>query len=218
MKKGIFDKNHKIVRDTITYNPDLVNCSLKSTAILVNKEFALPANYQPAGLVFPDIPFCCTCFSEKKLLRREASFALEKLFKAAYHNQLHLFGVSGYRSYERQNAIYQNNLLQKGEEHTKQFSATPGHSEHQTGLAIDVSSISIHNRLDEVFAYTPEGKWLKKHCHEFGYLLRYPKEQTDITGYAFEPWHIRYVGIELATLLYQKDMTLEEYYGYSRIQ
>lgn len=218
MKDILYGNAKKITRCNITYNPAFSNQPLESFAILVNKEFALPPSYRPTDLVLPDVPFSCISFSEKKLLRKEAAIALEKLFEAALHENKHLFGVSGYRSYDRQNSIYQNNLTQKGAAHTEQFSARPGHSEHQTGLAIDVSSISVHNRLDEVFAFTPEGKWLKKHCHEFGYLLRYPKEQSDLTGYAFEPWHIRYVGVALANVLFQKGITLEEYYGYSRIQ
>ena len=90
----------------------------------------------------------------------------------------------------------------------------PGHSEHQSGLAMDVSTISIHNRLDVVFRATPEGRWLEKNSWKYGYIIRYPEDKSHITGYAYEPWHIRYVGIDLAKELTEKNLTLEEYYNY----
>lgn len=186
--------------------------NLNSIAILVNKKYQLPVNYIPPDLTIPNIPFSDSEYSEKKLLRLEASLALENLFFHASQNKIYLFGVSGYRSYQRQSAIYENNLKVKGKEHTEKYSAYPGKSEHQTGLAMDVSSLSIHNRLDEIFSITPEGKWLVNNCFHFGFILRYPKDKTGITEYAFEPWHIRYVGKELASYMFDNSITLEEYY------
>ena len=89
----------------------------------------------------------------------------------------------------------------------------PGSSEHQTGLTIDVSAKSVGYRLDQSFGDTKEGKWLAKHCHEYGFIIRYPYGKEKITGYSYEPWHIRYVGISIAGYLYKNDLTLEEYYG-----
>jgi hypothetical protein len=88
----------------------------------------------------------------------------------------------------------------------------PGSSEHQTGLSIDVSSDSVGCALEESFGATADGKWLAKNCHKYGFIIRYPKNKTKITGYSYEPWHIRYVGRKLATYLYKNDLTLEEYY------
>lgn len=185
-----------------------------STTVLINKEYALPADYVPENLVVPSIPFSFAGYKEKKLLREDAAGALEELFEVAKEAGLSLLAVSGYRSYDRQKAIYDSNVARNGSEWTDQFSAKPGYSEHQSGLAMDVSTNSIHARLDEEFAGTPEGKFLAEHAHEYGFIIRYPEGKPDITGYSYEPWHIRYIGKELAEELYNRGITLEEYYGY----
>lgn len=186
-----------------------------SYTILVNKKYALPEDYIPNDLVVPDILFNINYYDSKKLMRQDAATALEKLFQAAENAGLSLYGISGYRSYQRQEEIYNNNVKTKGLEATNLVSAMPGHSEHQTGLAMDVSTSSINNQLEEVFAGTPEGKWLVDNAYLYGYILRYPKNKSSITEYAYEPWHIRYVGIPLATYLHDNDLTLEEYYHYT---
>lgn len=186
-----------------------------SYTVLVNKEYSLPEDYVPNDLVVPDILFYMNYYDAKKLMRQDAATALEQLFQAAENAGLSLYAISGYRSYQRQEEIYNNNIETKGLEATNSVSAMPGHSEHQTGLAMDVSTSSIHNQLEEVFAGTPEGKWLVDNAHLYGYILRYPKNKSSITGYAYEPWHIRYVGIPLATYLHDNDLTLEEYYHYT---
>lgn len=185
-----------------------------SITVFVNKEYGLPKDFVPKDLVVPDIPFDISGFSERKLLRKEAARALEKLFAAALKEGYTLYGISGYRSYERQKEIFLNNLIKTGKNHTLKYSAAPGTSEHQTGLAMDVSSKAVRLKLVTAFAKCPEGKWLAKHAHEFGFIIRYPKDRTEITGYAYEPWHIRYVGKDLANYLYTNNMTLDEYYNY----
>lgn len=179
--------------------------------VLVNKEYSLPKDYVPADLTEPNILFPFEYEDEKKLLRKEAADAITNLFEAATNEGLRLYGVSGYRSYDRQKAIYDSNVATRGEEETNRYSAKPGHSEHQTGLAMDVSTPSIQFHLDSGFAATPEGKWLADNAYRFGFIIRYPEGKTDITGYAYEPWHIRYVGIPLATKLHNENLTLEEY-------
>ncbi|MBA4542712.1 MULTISPECIES: D-alanyl-D-alanine carboxypeptidase family protein [Thermoactinomyces] len=181
-------------------------------SVVVNKHRSLPADYVPADLIQPNIPFAGQGDLEKKHLRKEAAHALEQLVQAAAKQNLHLVGISGYRSYARQKAIYENNVRKNGKERTSQFSAYPGQSEHETGLAIDVSSPSAHLALDESFGETKEGKWLAEHAAEYGFIIRYPKGKTQITGYAYEPWHIRYVGKEIAQEIAQKGITLEEYF------
>ncbi len=183
-----------------------------SITALVNKEVALPENYVPEDLVVPQVIFSFPEYKEKKLMREEAAAALEELFAAAEEEGLSLYAVSGYRSYERQEEIYNSNVERYGAERTDQFSARPGHSEHQSGLAMDVSTNSIHYRLDREFAGTPEGKFLADHAHEYGFIIRYPEGKSDITGYAYEPWHIRYVGRPMAEELYNRGITMEEYY------
>ncbi|MBQ7864550.1 MAG: M15 family metallopeptidase [Lachnospiraceae bacterium] len=151
---------------------------------------------------------------DKRKLKKVAAEALEELYAAALTEEgLTIYGISGYRSFDRQYDIYGANLITKGTRHTNLYSAAPGNSEHQTGLAIDVSCQSIGFALVERFENTPEGIWLKDNCWRFGFILRYPKDKERITGYAYEPWHIRYVGVPLAYYLYTNNLTLEEYYG-----
>ncbi|MCU5380450.1 M15 family metallopeptidase [Bacillus cereus] len=178
--------------------------------IVVNKECGLPANYKPEDLVVPNVPFSFQGTLEKSHLREEAAEALEKLFKLANQEGIQLNAVSGFRSYDYQKKLYENNVKRKGQEHTNRFSAKPGHSEHQTGLTMDVSSKSANNELELSFAKTKEGKWLKENAHRAGFIIRYPKEKENVTGYAYEPWHIRYVG-DVAEKIYKEKLILEEY-------
>lgn len=198
--------------------PVPLNTDLENTyTFLVNREYPLAKNYAPSDLVVPDIPFSFSDkTADKRKLRKVAAEALEELYRAALEEKdLTITGVSGYRSYDRQYDIYGTNLIRKGLQHTNLYSAAPGTSEHQTGLAIDVSCASIGYSLTNRFATTPEGIWLKENCWRFGFILRYPKDKEDITGYAYEPWHIRYVGVPLAYYLYTTGLTLDEYYGTS---
>lgn len=186
----------------------------ESITVLVNKELSLPDDYVPKDLVVPNTKFSITYYDEKKLMRKEAAEALEELFIAAEQEGYTLYGISAYRSYKRQYDIFTNNIKKKGFDHTLKYSAKPGYSEHQTGLAIDVSVKSIKNLLDSSFSNTPEGMWLDNNAHLYGYIIRYPENKTSITGYSYEPWHIRYVGVSLATYLYDNDLVLEEYYSF----
>lgn len=210
-EQGMIDSSVVSIQETETMGMDTVPYS---TTVLINKELPLPEDYVPENLTVPQVPFSFSGYKEKKLLREDAAAALENLFAAAGEAGLSLFAVSGYRSYERQKEIYENNVARNGRERTDQFSARPGYSEHQSGLAMDVSTNSIHNRLDEEFAGTPEGKFLADHAHEYGFIIRYPKDKSEITGYSYEPWHIRYVGKDMAKELYDRGITMEEYYHY----
>ena len=122
---------------------------------------------------------------------------------------LNLWIQSGYRSYSRQESIYNSYVLNDGQLNADTYSARPGHSEHQTGLAFDLNSI------DDSFTYTNEGIWVNNNCYRYGFIIRYPKGKENITGYMHESWHLRYVGTELASKLYNNGdwITLEEYYG-----
>lgn len=212
--KNIDDYIDDETKGDIIKLPDTIDTLPESITVFVNKEYGLPSEYTPSDLVQPNIDFNIDYYDEKKLLRQEAANALEELFANALENDLKLYGVSGYRSYERQTTIYNNNIKTKGYEHTNQYSAKPGYSEHQTGLSIDVSAASVNYALNENFANTDEGLWLARNAHNYGFIIRYPKGKETITGYAYEPWHIRYIGIDIATYLYENDMTLEEYYNY----
>nr|WP_183184292.1 M15 family metallopeptidase [Anoxybacillus voinovskiensis] len=180
---------------------------------LVNKEQSLPASYKPNDLVVPNVPFSFSETNvEKRYMRLEAARALEQLFAAAQKEGISLIAVSGYRSYERQKELFDEEVKKNGKEKAVHAVAFPGQSEHQTGLAIDISSQSIKANLTASFGDTNEGKWVAVHAHEYGFIIRYPKGKEAITGYQYEPWHIRYVGQKAAKVIYEKNITLEEYF------
>lgn len=180
-------------------------------AVLVNKTFRLPENYKPDDLVEPDIPFIFKEKSDKRLMRKEAAGALEKLVAAAKKDGVSLAGVSGYRSEATQKSLFDNYVKKDGEEAARKYSAVPGFSEHQTGLAMDVSGSDGKCAASDCFAGTKEAKWLAAHSAEYGFIIRYPKGKDDITGYQYEPWHLRYVGTKTAKEITDKGLTLEEF-------
>ncbi|MFD2624104.1 M15 family metallopeptidase [Salibacterium salarium] len=180
---------------------------------LVNRDYLLPGDYKPEDLTVPDVPFSFEEEHPKRQIREPAADALETLFEEAEAEGMQLYAISGYRSYDRQEAIFAANAAEDGEEEANKYSAQAGESEHQSGLAMDVSSASNDFALTNDFGETPEGEWLKEHAQEYGFVIRYPDDKTDITGYQYEPWHLRYVGEGLAETLYEADDTLEEYYG-----
>lgn len=200
--------------DKTAQKVDMIDVDTKadSITVLVNRQYRMDQDYIPADLVVPAIRFSFYGTYEKSYVRQVTATALERLFAAAEQNGVILKGVSGYRSYTRQQEIYSRNVSTRGKTTTNLVSANPGASEHQTGLAMDVSSESVGCALEESFGDTAEGRWLAKNCHKYGFIIRYPKDKTEITGYSYEPWHIRYVGKKLATHLYKKNITLEEYY------
>ncbi|MGG0824084.1 M15 family metallopeptidase [Paenibacillus turicensis] len=183
-----------------------------SMAVLINKEFGLPEDYSPTDLVYPDVPFLFKEKIEKRQMRSEAAGALEELFEAAKKDGIYLAGVSAYRSTKTQTALFNRYVKKDGLEKAKTYSAEPGHSEHTTGLAIDVSGSTGKCAAESCFGDTDEAKWLDKHATEYGFIIRYPEGKEKITGYKYEPWHLRYVGKEMAKDIGERGITLEEYY------
>ncbi|GAA0440081.1 hypothetical protein GCM10008983_16300 [Lentibacillus halophilus] len=179
--------------------------------VLVNKNHRLPNDYIPNQLVIPNVRFPFDADLPKKQMRKNAANALEQMFVAGDKDGVDLFAQSGYRSFDRQEAIFAANARKHGKKAANQFSAQPGESEHQTGLTMDVTSADINFRLTTDFANTDEGQWVKKHASNYGFIIRYPKGKTNITGYQYEPWHLRYVGQKAAQTIDSKNMTLEEY-------
>lgn len=161
---------------------------------LVNKQYALPGNYEPSDLVIPDVEFSFEEKIQKRYIRKEAADALKTMFDAAKKEGYELAAVSGYRSYDRQKVIFDNEVSLKGERKAKEAVAYPGESEHQTGLAMDISSRSNGFELNEAFGSTADGKWVQDNAYKYGFIIRYPKNKEDITKYEYEPWHLRYVG------------------------
>lgn len=185
----------------------------KNVMILVNKQFNLPGGYEPDPLVKPAVSFSYGNLElEKSYMRQDAATALEKLFSGAKQAGIELFAVSGYRSYDRQSQVFEAEVNRVGKDKAVQAVALPGSSEHQTGLAMDISSRSANMELSEKFGETKEGKWVTENAHRYGFILRYPKGKENITGYQYEAWHFRYVGVNAATVIYEKKWTLEEYF------
>ncbi|MFT9600081.1 D-alanyl-D-alanine carboxypeptidase family protein [Mesobacillus sp.] len=185
----------------------------QNTMSLVNKIFGLPENYIPADLVRPNVPFSFgDAKLEKSLMRKEAANALVEMFAGAKSDGIELAAVSGYRSYGRQETLFNAEVNKVGEEKALQAVARPGSSEHQTGLTMDISSKTNNFNLNEQLGSTKEGVWLAHNAHKYGFILRYPRGKEDITGYMYEPWHFRYVGIRAAIEIYENDWTLEEYF------
>ncbi|WP_223066047.1 M15 family metallopeptidase [Paenibacillus caui] len=184
-----------------------------SIAVLVNKQLGLPKDYEPKDLVYPDVTFTFKEKIEKRMMRKEAAEALEEMFAGAKKDGIYLAGVSGYRSYARQKALFESYVKKDGEEKAKTYSAVPGYSEHETGLAIDVSGSDGKCAAEDCFADTEEAAWIAKHAHEYGFIVRFPKGKEDITGYKYEAWHIRFVGKEIAKDIAERGITLEEYYN-----
>ncbi|SER84493.1 D-alanyl-D-alanine carboxypeptidase [Gracilibacillus ureilyticus] len=184
-----------------------------SIELVVNKQRKLPDGYKPPDLVEPNVSFYASEGDPKRLMRKEAAAALEELFAGAKQSGLDFVAVSGYRSYDRQKVIYENNVANNGQAHADKYSARPGTSEHQTGLAMDVASAALVSVLEPSFIQTDEGKWLAENAHQYGFVIRYLEGKEHITGYSYEPWHIRFVGKENAAEIYEQQLTLEEFFG-----
>ena len=161
--------------------------------LIVNKKYPLPKTYNKG-----EDP--------------KARAAFEKMAAAAKPEGFELVAFSGFRSYEYQTTLYTNYVKRDGQEQADRYSARPGYSEHQTGLAFDIGELGKEDLwLTSEFGETPAGQWLVNHAHEYGFILRYPKGKEDITGFMYESWHFRYLGVELATKVKNKGVTLEEY-------
>lgn len=163
--------------------------------LIANKKYPLPKTFDPGE-------------------NPEAKAALDQMVMAAKEAGFDLVAFSGYRSYEYQTQLYTNYSNRDGREAADRYSARPGHSEHQTGLAFDIGEIGREDVwLTEDFGETPAGKWLAQNAHTYGFILRFPKGKEDVTGFMYESWHFRYLGKDLAEKVYQSGVTLEEYLG-----
>ncbi|ARU63774.1 hypothetical protein CBW65_03770 [Tumebacillus avium] len=185
-----------------------------SLTVLVNKQLGLPDDFQPSNLTDdPNLPFLAGGGGEKRLMRGEVAAALKQLFAAAEKDGLYLSVASAYRSHATQTQLFNYYVQTQGETEARRYSAVPGHSEHETGLAVDVSGRDGKCAVEDCFADLPEAKWLAKNSHKFGFVIRYPKGKESVTGYAYEPWHLRYLGVDTASAIYAKNTTMEEYFN-----
>lgn len=178
--------------------------------VVVNKTRPLdPADYAPPDLVALNI-------TGGGQLRSEAAAAMQQLLSAfTGETGLSMQSLSTYRSYARQVDVYNGWVSSLGQAGADQTSARPGYSEHQTGLAMDLGAVPNTCALDQCFANTPQGQWLAANSWKYGFIIRYPDGQTPITGYEYEPWHVRYIGVEAATEMHDTGVaTLEEFFGF----
>lgn len=182
-----------------------------SIHVLVNKANPLePSDHVPSDLTVPEVP----AEHEDVQLRAEPAAALEELFAAASAAEIPLVVTSAYRAYDLQSALYSSYADSMGQEAADEVSARPGHSEHQTGLAVDLSYPGNEDcYLKACFGQTPTGIWLEENAHEHGFIIRYPEESQEITGFSYEPWHLRYVSEATASDVISQGVTLEEYWG-----
>ncbi|MBR2788103.1 MAG: M15 family metallopeptidase [Erysipelotrichaceae bacterium] len=176
----------------------------KGYLILVNKYYKLPEDYEPDDLVqVSEVP-------GRGYLRKEVYEAYKALYEDAAKLGYNLSVVSAYRSYATQASLYSSYLKVDPQEVVDTYSARPGHSEHQSGLCLDVSipGYSLDN-----FYQTEASKWLAENCYKYGFIIRYPDDKTDITGYQGEPWQLRYLGKEKSEDVYRRGITYDEYYA-----
>lgn len=189
--------------DTPFYTDEELVEEPENLRVLANKYHALPEDYVPQ-LVDMDDRYTAAKGAQ---LQPMANLAFMRMADAAARDGIRLFNVSAYRSYAIQEIIYNNYVAASGQAYADTYSARPGHSEHQTGLALDVNTASELDGFENTKTYA----WLQEHCADYGFILRYPQGKTSITGYAFEPWHYRYLGVEEAKACQASGLTYDQY-------
>ena len=164
--------------------------------VVVNKEYGLPQDYRAADE-----------------LEKDAINAAKKMMNAALEDGIVIKIRSGYRSYSIQSTLYNNYVRRDGKEAAAKYSALPGHSEHQTGLAFDFTTSDTVTSIGDWFTDTQQAKWLYENAYKFGFIIRYPQGKENITGYQYESWHYRYIGEGHSKYFAMNNLTLEEYLG-----
>lgn len=184
--------------------------NIDGTLYLVNRQHMVSDQYIPEVRVV-------NATGMKQSMREEAAAALEEMFAAAKADQAGLSTVSGYRSYTKQATIYARKQKTAGEETANLLVALPGSSEHQLGVAMDLAQKN-GSQLNKSFGKTKAGQWVNENAYRFGFIIRYPENQTEITGYAFEPWHVRYVGKAYAKEIFESGLPMELYVSAHRLE
>lgn len=192
LSNGIYTEASVTVSEVPYFAPAIAvnendGCTYIEGVLIANKTYALPEGYAPGGIL-PTV-----------------MDAWNAMVAAAKKDGISLWIISGYRSYDTQEAIYNRYVNDNGQADADTYSARPGHSEHQTGLAFDINQISYS------FGETAAGQWVAENAAQYGFIIRYPQSKQHITGYIYEPWHLRYLGTELAMDVYESGLCLEEY-------
>ena len=197
----------------------LTEAQALSYLVLVNRCYRVSNEFTPPDLTVVNVATVNPPFgSEVHHLRESAALATEALFQAAAAENLFLLMSSGYRSYDLQTFFHNQAVTNHGLEAGRRMSAVPGHSEHQLGLGVDLTTHALEgdNWLSERFSTTPEGVWVRANAHRFGFIISYPSGREADTGFIYEPWHIRYVGVDVATEIFNAGYILEEFLWYHR--
>lgn len=180
--------------------------------LVVNKQYSIPVSFIPE-LTVPSVQLRLASHEEQMQINTTTEPAIKEMFNAAKDDGITLVFGSGYRSGALQKQFYDSYKAKDGQAAADTYSARPGHSEHQTGFAADITSVNGSCHLEVCWADTPEGTWLAANAYKYGFIIRYPKDKQDITGYQYEPWHVRYVGKELAAEINKTSQTLEEFFN-----
>jgi D-alanyl-D-alanine carboxypeptidase len=217
----VYNRNHSSGTSKFTDVTDGFNKNAHSLTnpssiwVVANKQRPLdPKTYAPS-LTVPQIPLRSNITSDERQVAKVMATPLESMVNDAKNDNIAFDLESGYRSYDFQVALYNRYVQQQGKAVADSQSARPGFSEHQTGLAADLGGKSKPAcNVEACYGDTPEGKWLVANAYKYGFIIRYPSDKAGVTGYIYEPWHIRYVGTYLATEMHNQHVeTLEEFFG-----
>lgn len=195
-------------RDQDYYENMEITDTSKGNTMLVNKYNALSKDYEVEDLKTISKTYS---YGDNKKLNKEAYDAFISLADDAKKEGYTILIVSSYRTYQDQEDVWKDYKASFGTKKADAYAARAGSSEHETGLAIDVAD---YNDKNDKFEATESFKWMQTNAHKYGYILRYPKDKENITGYSYEAWHYRYVGIDTATKVYNEGITYDEYYEY----
>ncbi len=209
---SIIVRNINVHLDNNFYGVEYNTDTSKDTSMLVNKFYLLGSDYEPTDLV--TIPQTYSWGDKGSQKTRKVTYdAFLEMWNAAKEEQnYYLMVSSSYRSYTEQETVYNNYKNARGQKYADSIAARPGSSEHQTGLTLDIFSKTNSNKA--TFKDTDTAKWLKENCYRFGFILRYPEDLVNVTGYNYESWHFRYVGKDIAKYIYENNISFEEYYAF----
>lgn len=204
-------RNINIHLDNKFYTTNYKTDVSKDYLMLVNKYYLLDESYNPEDLVTISRDYSWGELGSQ-VIRKVTYDAFLELWQDAMENGYYLMISSSYRTYNEQKIVYDNYKKKRGEKYADSIAARPGSSEHQTGLTLDIFSKDNSNK--NTFGDTEVSKWLMNNAYKYGFILRYPEDKVNITGYNYESWHYRYVGKEAAKYIYENNITFEEYYAY----
>ncbi|MBR5015733.1 MAG: M15 family metallopeptidase [Clostridia bacterium] len=208
--QNLTDISDTSASETVYYDTPYIPAGGDETVQLVNKVCGVSKNYKPANLQLTKYRATDRAEANQYMVDYAAN-AMDAMIEGAMAEGYTVLVTTAYRSYSFQSTLYNNYVAKDGQAAADKYSARPGTSEHQTGLAADLTSATVGYKLTKDFGGTAEGQWLSAHAHEYGFILRYTSAGEPITGYMYEPWHFRYVGVDNATYIHQKGITLEEF-------